>query len=100
MDNTTIFTSPLASVNHGPINVPPQVEYVVDAISNISFWTAFWTLLALAVLYDQRMSCCCTPKSRRRALTNSPTQSAISGTRALLSGLHGRYRLWDHFSNP
>lgn len=53
--NITDFTSPLASVNYGSINVPPQVEYVVDALSRISFWTIFWTILALAVAYDQRM---------------------------------------------
>lgn len=55
MENTTGFTSPLASVNYGAINVPPQVELVVDALSRVSFWTVFWTLLALAVVYDQRM---------------------------------------------
>lgn len=53
--NTTSFTSPLASVNYGSINVPPQVEYVVDALSHVTFWTVFWTVLALAVVYDQRM---------------------------------------------
>ncbi|PSS02118.1 cytochrome P450 61 [Coniella lustricola] len=53
MENSTLITSPLASVNYGPINVPPQVEYVVDAISRMSFWTAFWTVLAVAIVYDQ-----------------------------------------------
>lgn len=56
MDNATAFTSPLASVNSGAINVSPQVELVLDAISRMSFWTVFWTLLALAVVYDQRVS--------------------------------------------
>lgn len=52
--NITGFASPLASVNYGSINVPPQIEYVVDALSRISFWTVFWTILAIAVVYDQR----------------------------------------------
>lgn len=55
MENITAFTSPLASANYGAINVPPQVELVVDALSRVSFWTVLWTALALAVVYDQRM---------------------------------------------
>lgn len=54
--NTTSFTSPLANAQYGSINVPPQVEYVVDAISHASIWTVLWTLLALAVVYDQSAS--------------------------------------------
>lgn len=54
MENITAFTSPLASANYGAINVPPQVELVVDALSRVSFWTVLWTVLALAVVYDQR----------------------------------------------
>lgn len=51
--NATAFASPLANANYGNMNLPPQVEYIVDAVSNVSFWTAIWTLLALAVVYDQ-----------------------------------------------
>lgn len=53
--NATAFTSPLANANYGSLNVPPQVEYFVNAVSNLSLWTALWTLLALAVVYDQGM---------------------------------------------
>jgi len=53
--NATAFTSPLASVGIGAVNVPPQLEYVVELVSNASGWTIFWSLLALAVVYDQRM---------------------------------------------
>ncbi|KAK7734958.1 RNA polymerase C-22 sterol desaturase [Cytospora paraplurivora] len=51
--NATSFTSPLANAQYGSINVPPQIEYVVDAISKASLWTVLWTLLAIAVAYDQ-----------------------------------------------
>lgn len=51
--NATSFTSPLANAQYGSINVPPQIEYVVDAISKASVWTVLWTLLAIAVVYDQ-----------------------------------------------
>lgn len=54
--NTTSFTSPLANAQYGSINVPPQIEYVVDAVSHASLWTVFWTLLAIAVVYDQSAS--------------------------------------------
>lgn len=50
--NTTSFTSPLANANFGG-NVPPQVEYLLDALKGVTFWTGLWTLLALAVVYDQ-----------------------------------------------
>ena len=52
--NATSFTSPLASLKYGPVNLPPQIEYVVDAISNASAWTIIGTLLAILVAYDQR----------------------------------------------
>lgn len=53
--NSTTFTSPLASPQNGNINIPLQLEYVVDAISHASLWTVLWTALALAVAYDQSM---------------------------------------------
>ena len=52
--NATSFTSPLASLKYGPVNLPPQLEFVVDAISNASAWTIIATLLAILVAYDQR----------------------------------------------
>lgn len=54
MSVNTTFTSPLASANHYG-NVPPQVEYVLDALKGVTFWTGLWTVLALAVVYDQCM---------------------------------------------
>lgn len=66
MENTTAFASPLASANYGAINVPPQVELVVDALSRVSFWTVLWTALALAVVYDQRTLPAHLPRDRRR----------------------------------
>ncbi|KAB8072127.1 cytochrome P450 61 [Aspergillus leporis] len=49
------LASPLASAHNGNLPVPPQVEYVLDAISNASFWTIAFTILAVAVAYDQVM---------------------------------------------
>lgn len=50
--NITSFTSPLANANFGG-NVPPQVEFFLGALKGVTFWTGLWTLLALAVVYDQ-----------------------------------------------
>ncbi|KAK3688132.1 cytochrome P450 [Podospora appendiculata] len=52
--NATSFTSQLASVTYGAaINVPVQIDYIVDVLSHASGWTIVFTLLALAVAYDQ-----------------------------------------------
>ncbi|KAK3318355.1 cytochrome P450 61 [Apodospora peruviana] len=51
--NATSFTSPLANVKYGAVNVPPQLEYVFETISNASGWTVFFTILGLLVAYDQ-----------------------------------------------
>lgn len=53
--NSTSFSSPLASPQNVNVNIPLQLEYVVDAISHASFWTVLWTVLAVAVVYDQSM---------------------------------------------
>lgn len=55
MSVNATFTSPLAGANFGG-SVPVQVEYLFDALKGITFWTGLWTFLALAVVYDQRMS--------------------------------------------
>ncbi|CAN8102212.1 unnamed protein product [Discula destructiva] len=52
MNANTTFTSPLANANFGG-TVPLQVEYILDALKGLTFWTGLWTLLALAVVYDQ-----------------------------------------------
>jgi C-22 sterol desaturase len=54
--NATSFVSPLASVQNGNLPIPPQIEYVVDAISNASLWTIAFTILAVLVAYDQSTS--------------------------------------------
>lgn len=51
--NSTGFTSPLASTKYGSVNIPPQLEYVVDAVTNASGWTIALTILAVLVAYDQ-----------------------------------------------
>ena len=53
MDNATTFTSPLATVKYGAVNVPWQLDYVVDAVANAKGWQIVLTLLALLVAYDQ-----------------------------------------------
>ncbi|KAL2132786.1 hypothetical protein VTI74DRAFT_3380 [Chaetomium olivicolor] len=46
-------TSPLATIKYGAANVAPQLEYVVDYVSNASAWTILATVLAVLVVYDQ-----------------------------------------------
>jgi C-22 sterol desaturase len=48
-------TSPLATIKLGAASVAPQLEYVIDYVSNASTWSILATLLALAVVYDQCM---------------------------------------------
>ncbi|KAI4865638.1 cytochrome P450 61 [Hypoxylon rubiginosum] len=51
--NATSFTSPLADFKLAAGSLPPQVDYVVDTIANASIMSWLFTLLALAVAYDQ-----------------------------------------------
>lgn len=51
--NATSFTSPLADFKLAAGTLPPQVDYVLDTIANASVMTWVFTLLALAVAYDQ-----------------------------------------------
>jgi C-22 sterol desaturase len=46
-------SSPLASIKYGAASVPPQLEYVVDYVSNASAWSIIATILAVLVMYDQ-----------------------------------------------
>lgn len=57
--NTTTFTSVLANANAklGNVNIPPQVDYVIERVTNASAWTILFTLLAIAVAYDQSKLC-------------------------------------------
>ncbi|KAI1457549.1 cytochrome P450 61 [Annulohypoxylon moriforme] len=51
--NATSFTSPLADFGFAAGNLPPQVDYVLDTIANASVMTWVFTILAMAVAYDQ-----------------------------------------------
>jgi len=51
--NATVFTSPLASVNFGPVNVPQSIDFVLETISQATGWQIFFTLFGLLVAYDQ-----------------------------------------------
>ena len=55
--NATSFTSPLASLKYGAVNVPQPIEYaleyVVETVSQITGWQLVFTVLGLLVVYDQ-----------------------------------------------
>ncbi|KAJ9131583.1 Protein YIP [Pleurostoma richardsiae] len=51
--NSTSFPSPAANARFGSVAVPPQLEYVVDAVAQASIWTILATILAVLVAYDQ-----------------------------------------------
>lgn len=48
-------TSPLATIKYGAANMPPQLEFVVDYVSNASAWSIIATVFAMLVVYDQCM---------------------------------------------
>lgn len=53
MENATSFASPLANVKYAAVNVPWQLDYVVDTVTNAKGWQIVLTILALLVAYDQ-----------------------------------------------
>ncbi|PKS08854.1 hypothetical protein jhhlp_003465 [Lomentospora prolificans] len=55
MESNTSFTSVLASSKYAGVTVPPQIDYVVEAVVNSGPWTILFTLLAILVAYDQVM---------------------------------------------
>ena len=59
--NATSFSSPLAQSVFPISSLPPQLNDAIDAVTNVSMATWFFTVLALAVVYDQGMF-----SSRRR----------------------------------
>jgi C-22 sterol desaturase len=61
-------TSPLATIKFGAASVAPQLEYVIDYVSNASTWTILATILATLVVYDQ---CMFAPDPTRPGLTTS-----------------------------
>lgn len=54
MATINAMVSPLASAKYVAGALPTQFEPVVNAIANASAWQIFFTLLAAAVVYDQR----------------------------------------------
>ncbi|KAL2259707.1 hypothetical protein VTK26DRAFT_6520 [Humicola hyalothermophila] len=46
-------SSPLASIKYGAVNVAPQLEFVVDYVSNASTWSILATVFLTLVVYDQ-----------------------------------------------
>lgn len=49
------FSSVLAGTKYANVALPPQVEYVIEAVSNAGVWTWVFTFIALCVAYDQSM---------------------------------------------
>lgn len=52
-NTTTDFTSVLATAKYASVNVPPQLDYVVETITNASIWSVLVTIFAMCVVYDQ-----------------------------------------------
>lgn len=55
MESNSSFTSVLAGSKYAGVPVPPQVDYVVEAVVNSGPWTILFTVLAILVAYDQIM---------------------------------------------
>lgn len=65
-------SSPLATIKYGVANMPPQLEYVVEYVSNASAWSILAAVLAILVVYDQcRLASGCCP------LANSADMSRL-----------------------
>lgn len=47
------FTSVMANAKFASANIPPQLDFVVETITNAGFWTLLFTLFATCVVYDQ-----------------------------------------------
>jgi sterol 22-desaturase len=53
MASNTTFTSILANAKYTSVTVPPQIDFVIDAVSKSGPLTWLLTILAVAVAYDQ-----------------------------------------------
>ncbi|KAK5998207.1 Cytochrome P450 monooxygenase oblE [Cladobotryum mycophilum] len=51
--SSSVFTSVLASSKYVGANIPPQLDYVIETITNTGALTWVLTLLAVCVVYDQ-----------------------------------------------
>lgn len=61
-NSSTVFTSVLPSFgSYAGVNLPPQVDVVLDTLSRLSGWTIALTVLAVLVAYDQSMRPPCAP---------------------------------------
>ena len=49
----SVITSIIGTANYA--NLPPQLDYVVQTLVNVSVWQVLGTVVALAVAYDQSM---------------------------------------------
>lgn len=47
------FTSVMANAKYASASIPPQLDYVVDTITNAGPLTLLVTLVAMCVVYDQ-----------------------------------------------
>lgn len=53
VNSSSTFSSVLASSKFTAAGLPPQVDYVIDAVTAASPWTLLLTLFAMCVVYDQ-----------------------------------------------
>jgi C-22 sterol desaturase len=53
MAENSTFTSILANTRFAAVNIPPQLDYVIETAANASLWTILLTTLAVLVAYDQ-----------------------------------------------
>lgn len=54
MASNTTFTSMLAGSKFASAaGLPPQVDYVIDAVTSVGPWTLLLTVFAMCVVYDQ-----------------------------------------------
>jgi hypothetical protein len=95
------FSSVVANAKFPAVNIPQQVDFILDAISNVGPWTAVFTIVALLVAYDQCESQDENGCPIKEAWFNNPPplQLAISGTRVPLSGRHLRCPSLGHSWN-
>lgn len=54
--NATLTSSIWTATKLGNVNIPPQIDSVIEAVTNASSWTITLTVLAILVAYDQRTS--------------------------------------------
>lgn len=53
--SSSAFASVIASAKPLAVNLPPTVDYVVQAVTSASPLTVLVTIIAMCVLYDQGM---------------------------------------------